>query len=486
MRRTATVAGVEVPLGHFVAGEWRESEATFTDTSPVDGAVLAEMPRGSVGDAADAVSAAVDAFEVWSSTDPARRAQILHAIADGVEARREDLAIVETLDNGALLRSHLTSVVPRVAHNFRFFADQLLALVHDDFDTRGHRNHVSWEPAGVAVAITPWNAPLMLSTWKVAPALAAGNTVVLKPAEWSPLTASLLAEIAAEAGVGAGTFNVLQGVGEEAGAALVRDPRVARVSFTGSVETGRSVAAAAGQNLTPVSLELGGKSPFIVFDDADLDLALSKAAGQYDNAGQVCLAGTRMLVHDVVFEHFVEQLGERARALIVGDPRQPDTDVGPLIAPAHLERVEGFVARAASDGLHPVLGGKRHPRGGLYYEPTLYADVPPSSELATSEVFGPVLTVSRFADEEEAVMLANATEYGLAAMVFTGDHRRAERVARRLVAGTVWINCFFVRDLRAPFGGARHSGVGREGGNWSFDFYSELKDTVFSPAGWRP
>jgi aminomuconate-semialdehyde/2-hydroxymuconate-6-semialdehyde dehydrogenase len=266
----------------------------------------------------------------------------------------------------------------------------------------------------------------------------------------------------------------------------VAHPGVARVSFTGSVATGRSVAAAAGAQLTPVSLELGGKSPLIVFADADFDLAVANAVGQYDNAGQVCLAGTRLLVEESIAAPFTEALLKRIAALRQGDPRTETTDIGPNISRAHVERIDGFVRRSVADGARLLAGGGVSAGlGGLYYQPTLLTGASPGAEILTEEVFGPVLTLQTFGREDEAVALANGTRYGLAAMVFTGDHERAERVAARLVAGTVWVNCFFVRDLRAPFGGARQSGIGREGGTWSFDFYGDVKNTVYAPRGWR-
>ncbi|MEU2629653.1 aldehyde dehydrogenase family protein, partial [Kitasatospora sp. NPDC007106] len=417
-----------------------------------------------------------------AATPRAERARILHAVADGVEKRLEDLAQVETHDNGALLRSHRRGVMPRVAHNFRFFADRLLTLDHEDFDTRGHTNHVSWDPAGPCVLITPWNAPLMLATWKVAPALAAGNTVVLKPAEWSPLTASLLADIAAEAGLPAGVLNVVQGLGAEIGDALTSHPDVRRISFTGSVPTAKRIAASAAANLTPLSLELGGKSPLLVFADADLDLAADLAVEQYDNAGQVCLAATRLLVEEGVVEEFTRRFTERAARLVQGDPREEATDIGPTVHPRQLEKIDGFVRRAVAAGARAVVGG--HRKDAQYYAPTLLTDVAQDSEIVQEEVFGPVLTLQTFRTEDEAVRLANDTRFGLAATVATGSRERAERVTAQLVAGTVWVNCFFVRDLGAPFGGARHSGVGREGGDWSFDFYCDLKNTVTAPKGW--
>jgi 5-carboxymethyl-2-hydroxymuconic-semialdehyde dehydrogenase len=480
---TLTVAGVAVDTRHWIGGERVASAETFTDVSPIDGSVLGEISRGTATEAAAAVAAAKAAFPAWAATPRAERARLLHAVADGVEKRLEELAVVETTDNGALLRSHRRGVMPRVAHNFRFFSDWLVRLDHEDFDTRGHTNHVSWDPAGPCVLITPWNAPLMLATWKVAPALAAGDTVVLKPAEWSPLTASLLADIAAEAGLPAGVLNVVQGYGSEMGDALTSHPDVRRISFTGSVPTARRIAASAAANLTPLSLELGGKSPLLVFADADLDVAVDLAVEQYDNAGQVCLAATRLLVEEPVAEEFTRRFVEKAASLKQGDPRDEATDIGPTIHPRQLEKIDGFVRRAIAAGARAVVGG--HRGEGQYYAPTLLTGVAQDSEIVQEEVFGPVLTLQTFADEEEAIRLANGTRFGLAATVATGDAERAERVGAQLVAGTVWVNCFFVRDLRAPFGGSRLSGVGREGGTWSFDFYCDVKNTVTAPNGWN-
>ncbi|HEY1625034.1 MAG TPA: aldehyde dehydrogenase [Streptosporangiaceae bacterium] len=473
---------------HWIGGERVASQSTFTDISPIDETPIAELHRGGAAEINRAVEAAKDAFPAWAATSPADRAAVLNKIADGIERYLPELAEVETQDNGGLLRSHRNSVLPRAAHNFRFFADWLLHLDGESPDIRGHAQHVSWDASGVTAIITPWNAPLMLATWRIAPALAAGNTVVAKPPEWAPLTASMLAGITREAGLPAGVFNVVQGLGAEAGAPLVAHPDVARVCFTGSVATGRLVAASAGAQLTPVSLELGGKSPLIVFEDADLDLAVRHAAGQYDNAGQVCLAGTRLLVHESLVTEFTERLVARASVMKQGDPREEDTDLGPLISRQHLERVDGFVRRAVADGARVVFGGGAGPgpegESTLYYRPTLLTDALPGSEILTEEVFGPVLTLQTFGSQDEAIALANGTKYGLAATVFTGSRERAERVSARLVAGTVWVNCFFVRDLRAPFGGAGQSGIGREGGTWSFDFYSDVKNTVYAPEGW--
>jgi len=426
----ARVAGVGVDTRHWIGGRRVPcsfpAAATFTDLSPIDEQPLAEVARGGQAEVEAAVRAAQQAFADWSATPPQARASVLRAIADGITARVADLAQVETADNGALLRSHLRSVMPRAAQNFRFFADWLGQLDGGDLDIGGHREQVSWAPSGVTAVITPWNAPLMLATWRIAPALATGNTVVAKPPEWAPLTASLLADITRDAGLPDGVFNVVQGLGREAGAPLAAHPGLARVCFTGSVATGRQVAAAAGAQLTPASLELGGKSPLLVFADADLDLAVRHAVGQYDNAGQVCLAGTRLLIAEPVAEEFLARFLASAAKLRQGDPRHDATDIGPNITREHLDRVDGFVRRAIAAGARPLLGGAANPDlGGLYYQPTLLAGATPGAEILTEEVFGPVLTVQTFADEAEAIALANSTRYGLAATVFTGDRARA-------------------------------------------------------------
>jgi len=324
----------------------------------------------------------------------------------------------------------------------------------------------------------------MLATWRIGPALAAGNTVVLKPPEWAPLTASLLADITAQAGLPEGVFNVVQGLGPQAGAALSAHPGIRRMSFTGSVPTAGIIAAAAAPNIVPLSFELGGKSPLLVFEDADFDLAVNLAVEQFDNAGQVCLGAFRLLVQESIAERFLAAVLEKARGIVQGDPRDEATDISALVSRQHFERVDGFVQRALADGATAVLGGGPNTDlGGLYYRPTLLVGMEPDSEIITEEVFGPVLTMQTFTTEQQGVEMANATRFGLAATMVTGDPERAERVSSQLRAGTVWVNCFFVRDLGAPFGGSGHSGIGREGGIHSFDFYCDIKNSVFAPNG---
>jgi 5-carboxymethyl-2-hydroxymuconic-semialdehyde dehydrogenase len=477
--RTLTVAGVEVVAGHWIGGEPTGPDgATFEVTSPIDGATLGQVAAGGAADVDRAVTAARAAFPAWRALGPEGRGEVLDRLAQGLLDRTDELAAVETIDNGSLLVANHKRLVGRAAHNLSFFAEAARRLDHPTFVGEVVVNQVRYEPAGVAGLITPWNAPLMLSTWKVGPALAAGNTAVLKPPEWAPLSCSLLAEIAVDAGVPPGVLNVVQGSGPEAGDALVRHPDVDRVSFTGSVATGRVVGAAAAASVTPVSLELGGKSPLLVFADADLEEAATTIVGQFANAGQVCLAGTRILVDAAVEGELAALVRKAAEAWTVGDPRERGVRVGPLIHPRQFERVDGMVRRAVHAGAVAVLGGGPHERGGLYYRPTILAGVAQDAEIVQEEIFGPVLTWQTFGSEAEAVALANGTAYGLAGMVFTGDADRADRVAAELVAGTVWVNCFFVRDLDAPFGGARTSGVGREGGSWSFDFYCDVKNVA--------
>lgn len=482
---TIEVEGVEVDTRHWINGERVASAVRFTDISPIDETTLGEISAAGEEEVGRAVEAARDAFAPWSALPVGERSEILRRLADGIDARAEELSRVETRDNGSLLRSHRRGVMPRVGMNFRYFADWAEQLHQEDREIRGHRERISFDPAGVVAIITPWNAPLMLATWRIGPALAAGDTVVVKPPEWAPLTASLLADIAHEAGLPPGVLNVVQGTGVGAGAPLTRHPGINRLSFTGSVPTAGVIAAAAAPNIVPLSFELGGKSPLLVFEDCDLDLAVDLAVEQFDNAGQVCLGAFRLLVHERIAEEFLERVVERASSLVQGDPRDEATDVSALVSRAHFERVAGFVERAIADGAKPVLGGgPNEDLGGLYFSPTILTSAEPGSEILTEEVFGPVLTLQTFSSEDEAVAMANNTRFGLAATLVTGDQERAERVSARLNAGTVWVNCFFVRDLGAPFGGNGKSGIGREGGDYSFHFYCDIKNSVFSPTGW--
>lgn len=474
--RTVDVGGVTVPVDHFIGGRWVGSHTTFETRSPLDweAGVLAEVARGDQATADAAVEAAVAGFSEWGSFSPTQRADVMHRMADLIEAHNDEIAMVETLDMGFMYESMRQRLVARGAINFRLYADLILEAQERAWDAKDMRNIVQRMPAGPAVVITPWNAPFMLSTWKLAPALAAGNSVIHKPAEWSPLSAALLAQLAAEAGFPAGAYNLVQGIGEEVGAALVSNPAVRRITFTGSPETGRHIGVAAAKNLVPFTAELGGKGPMIIFADADLDEAIHRAAWQYDDAGQVCLAGTRILVEASIRDQFLARFRETVDGLVQGDSREATTDIGPSVHPDHLAAIDGFVQRAKAAGDTIVCGGARAD-AGLHYQPTLIEPASNGSEVVQREIFGPVLTFQTFADEAEAIQLANSTDYGLAAMVWTGSAERAERVGRALRAGLVWVNTFLVRDLTAPFGGVGISGIGREGGDYALDFHSDLK-----------
>jgi betaine-aldehyde dehydrogenase/5-carboxymethyl-2-hydroxymuconic-semialdehyde dehydrogenase len=469
------VAGVAVSPDHFIGGKRVAGDDRFEDRSPIDEHLLAEIARGGDREVGLAVEAAAAAFPAWAALGVSGRAERLRRLADLIDENVERIAAVECLDMAMLERSLRARVIPRGARNYRAYAQLSENYEERAWSSNGTSNRVTRMPAGPIGVITPWNAPFMLSTWKTAPALAAGCTVVLKPPEWAPLSCSLLADLTEEAELPAGVFNVVQGIGEEAGAALVADGRLRRVSFTGSSDTGRLVATAAARNLVPFTAELGGKGPLVVFADADLDAAAKKAALQYDDSGQNCMAGTRVLVEETAAGEFLERFHSAVDAQVLGDPREEATTISPLIHREHLARVEGFVERARANGDRIVRGGHVAEIGGLWYEPTLVEPRSNDSEIVQREVFGPVLTFQTFGTEEEAVSLANSTEYGLAAIVYTSSAARAERVGRSLRAGTVWVNCFLVRDLTAPFGGIGISGVGREGGEYALDFYSDLK-----------
>ncbi|WP_298193815.1 aldehyde dehydrogenase family protein [Novosphingobium sp.] len=470
------IDGVSVSPDHFIGGKRVTSPGTFETRCPFEWSrKLADMARGNAQTAALAADAASAAFPAWAALSAAERGVFLHRLADLIEANVEKLAMVECLDMGMLLESLRLRVILRGAANFRNYADLATGREERVWSSRGTLNRVIRMPAGPALIITPWNAPFMLSTWKCAPALAAGNTVILKPADWSPLSASVLADLIEEAGFPAGVFNILQGLGAELGNALTSDPRIKRISFTGSVPTARIIGKAAAENIVPFTAELGGKSPLLVFADADIDAAAKKAAGQFDDSGQVCMAGTRIIVEESVKDEFLAKFHAYTDAHVMGDSRDPATTMSALIHPVHAERVLGFIERARAAGDTIVRGGKRWKEGANWIEPTLIVPRDNQSEVVQNEVFGPVLTFQTFRDEAEGIALANSTAYGLSGIVYTGSEERANRVGRAVRGGTVWVNTFLVRDLTAPFGGIGISGIGREGGDYALDFHSDLK-----------
>jgi aminomuconate-semialdehyde/2-hydroxymuconate-6-semialdehyde dehydrogenase len=464
--------------GHLVdAG----SGETFETRDPHDDTLLGTVARGTAADAQAAITAARTAFDEgpWPWMSPKERQKILHAVADAVDSHRDELAMLETRDAGKIIRQSLHGEMPRVAHNLRFFADYAAMAADEAYPDGGLLSYTLHPPAGVVSAISPWNAPLMLATWKLAPALAFGNTAILKPAPQTPLTAARFGELALAAGLPEGVLNVVHGFGgDEVAGPLTSDARVDRITFPGSSATGRAIMAAAAANLTPVSAELGGKSANIVFADADLDVAVPESIkAAFAGNGQVCFAGTRLFVQREILPEFLERFVAAAKRIVIGDPKSFLTDMGPLIEQRHLDKVHRYVELAGREGGEIVLGGARLDSvacaGGFYYPPTVVTGLRNDSRTAQEEIFGPVETVIPFDTEDEVIRLANSTAYGLSGILFTRNLDRAHRLAARWKAGTVWINTYFERDLRLPFGGEGISGVGREGGQHSREFFTE-------------
>ncbi|MGJ5133138.1 5-carboxymethyl-2-hydroxymuconate semialdehyde dehydrogenase [Bradyrhizobium oligotrophicum] len=467
-------------IGHFIDGKVVPaiSGATFETKSPIDGAVLAKVARGNAEDIDRAATSAALAFRSWRDMAPAMRRKLLHRVADAIEDHADDIAVLECIDTGQAYRFMAKAAI-RAAENFRFFADKCTEA-RDGLSTPSdeHWNISTRVPIGPVGVITPWNTPFMLSTWKIAPALAAGCTVVHKPAEWSPITAQWLAKLAKDAGIPDGVLNTVHGFGEEAGKALTEHPAIKAIGFVGESSTGSAIMAQGAPTLKRVHFELGGKNPVIVFDDADLDRALDAVVFMiYSLNGERCTSSSRLLVQQSIAETFTAKLAARVRALKVGHPLDPATEIGPLIHERHLAKVCSYVDVAREDGAIIAVGGKRFdgPGGGHYVEPTLVTGARQTMRVAQEEVFGPFLTVIPFRDEADAIAIANDVQYGLTGYVWTGDMGRALRVADALEAGMIWLNSENVRHLPTPFGGMKASGIGRDGGDYSFDFYMETK-----------
>ncbi|WP_326795014.1 5-carboxymethyl-2-hydroxymuconate semialdehyde dehydrogenase [Streptomyces sp. NBC_01808] len=466
-------------IPHWIGGTLVDAAdgRTFDVADPVSNTAYAQAARGSAADVDRAVTAARVAFPEWAGLSNRARAGVLNRIADAVEARHDRLAAFESYDSGLPI-TQARGQARRAAENFRYFAGVIVALGEEAFRQGDDQfSYVVRTPVGVAGLITPWNTPFMLESWKLAPALAAGCTLVLKPAEWTPLSASLWPEIFEEAGAPAGVVNIVHGIGVEAGQALVDHPDVPLISFTGSTDTGRHIIRSSAEHLKTVSMELGGKSPVVVFADADLEAALDSVVfGVFSLNGERCTAGSRVVVERPLYGEFTRRLAERAAKVRVGLPSDPATEVGALVHPEHYERVLNYVEIGRKEG-RLVAGGSRpdHLADGNYLQPTVFADVERDARIFQEEIFGPVVAVTPFDDENEAVELANATQFGLAAYVWTSDIKRGHRIAHAVESGMVWINSHNVRDLRTPFGGVKVSGVGREGGVHSIDFYTESK-----------
>jgi aminomuconate-semialdehyde/2-hydroxymuconate-6-semialdehyde dehydrogenase len=478
-------------LAHVVAGAGvaPANGDYLDDLSPATGEVLARIPRGTAPDVAAAVAAAKAAAPGWAATPVEERARLLDSVADAIEARLEQLAELESQDTGKPIALARRVDIPRARDNFRFFAGAVRHSESAMHPMPGAINYTVRKPVGVVGLITPWNLPLYLLSWKTAPALAMGNTIVAKPSELTPLTAAALADILREVGLPDGVFNLVHGLGHEVGQALVEHPDVRAISFTGGTATGARVAATAAPMFKKLSLELGGKNATLVFADCDLDAAVEGAVrAGFTNQGQVCLCGSRILVERSLHDVFVERLVERVEAMRVGDPAAEGTQVGALISLAHREKVEGYVQLARDEGGTIRTGGERPELAGplsegAFLRPTVVTGLAPSCRTATEEIFGPVVTVHPFDSEAEALEQANGVRYGLSASVWTRDLSRAHRVSAALETGMVWVNTWLLRDLRVPFGGLKDSGVGREGGRYSLEFFSESRNVCIKIDG---
>ncbi len=469
-------------LANYINGTLAEPvNGRYLDNiDPSTGLVYSKIPAGDAADVQLAVEAAGRAFATWSQMPAADRSGILVRLADLIHEHREALAEAECVDNGKPRSLAEQMDIPRAEDNIRFFATAILHWSSEAHIMENRAiNYTNRKPIGVVACISPWNLPLYLFTWKIAPALALGNCVVAKPSEITPMTAFLFSKLCIEAGLPAGVLNIVHGLGAEAGDALVNHPRVKAVSFTGGTATGARIAAAVAPKFKKLSLELGGKNPTIIFDDCDYDKMLrTTLRAAFANQGQICLCGSRILVHESLYERFVADFTAKVSAMKVGDPILTDTRTGAVVSEAHMNKILSYIELAKQEGGTVLCGGKRvivegRCAGGFFVEPTVIAGLGPECRTNREEIFGPVVTIQSFSDEEHALQLANATEYGLAASLWTSDVTRAHRFSAQLETGIVWVNTWLLRDLRTPFGGVKHSGVGREGGWEALRFFTE-------------
>lgn len=472
-------------LQNFIAGQFCDpvSNRWLDVESPSRGQIYGKCPNSDELDVDKAVEAASDALNRWRAIDPHTRAEFSYKIADLLEASAEEFALAESQDQGKPLSLARTMDIPRAIENFRFFAGKALHTSSDSFRTNEHVLHYTERsPLGVVALISPWNLPLYLLSWKIAPTIAFGNTVVCKPSELTPLTAFKLCHVLSQAGLPAGVVNMVFGTGPSAGQPLVAHKKVRAVSFTGGTKTGAQIAATAAPQFKKLSLELGGKNPNIIFEDANFDVAVQTSVrSSFLNQGEICLCASRIYVQKSIFEKFIQSFVEHTKRFKVGHPLHADTKVGALVSAEHLAKVDSYVQIALADGGQLLTGGRRETlngecEGGYFYQPTILTGVPHTSRAIQEEIFGPVATVTPFETEAEVLNLANELNYGLAASIWTENLSRAHRVAKKIESGLVWVNGWLLRDLRTPFGGMKASGVGREGGDWSYDFFTECKD----------
>ncbi|WP_297103193.1 betaine-aldehyde dehydrogenase [uncultured Devosia sp.] len=470
---------VQPPASHFIDGRYVEDNAgqSIACIYPASGEVVARLHSATPRIIEQALASAARAQKEWSALKPVVRGRVLRKAADIIRARNQDLSEIETLDTGKPIQETLVADAASGADALEYFGGLAATMTGETVPLGSDFVYTIREPLGVCVGIGAWNYPTQIACWKAAPALAAGNAMIFKPSEVTPLGALKLAEILVEAGAPPGLFNVVQGYGD-VGAALIGDPRVAKVSLTGSVGTGRKVYAAAASGMRHVTMELGGKSPLIIFDDADIDSAVSAAINaNFYSSGQICSNGTRVFVHDAVRPTFLERLVSRTAKAVIGDPLDEATQVGPLVSEAQRSKVLGYIETGKAEGAKLLIGGRVPPNRneGFYVEPTVFADVTDDMTIAREEIFGPVMSVLGFSDEADAIARANATDFGLAAGVFTADLTRAHRVIGQLQAGTCWINTYNLTPVEAPFGGVKQSGVGRENSRAALDHYSQIK-----------
>ncbi|KVQ02056.1 2-hydroxymuconic semialdehyde dehydrogenase [Burkholderia ubonensis] len=474
-------------IKHWIDGREVESRDTFTTLNPATGEVIADVASGGEAEVDAAVRAAKAAFPKWANTPAKERAKLMRRLGELIERNVPALAALETQDTGLPIAQTSKQLIPRASENFNFFAQVCVQMNGRTYPVDDQMlNYTLYQPVGVCALISPWNVPFMTATWKTAPCLALGNTAVLKMSELSPLTADQLGRLALEAGIPPGVLNVVQGYGATAGDALVRHPDVRAVSFTGGTVTGKKIIERAG--LKKYSMELGGKSPVLVFDDADFDRALDASLFTiFSINGERCTAGSRIFVQRSIYDRFVQEFARRANNLVVGDPADPATQLGAMITRAHWEKVTGYIRIGEQEGARLVAGGADQPanlpahlRSGNFVRPTVFADVDNRMRIAQEEIFGPVACLIPFDDEDEGLRLANATRYGLASYIWTQDVGKVHRLARGIEAGMVFVNSQNVRDLRQPFGGVKESGTGREGGEYSFEVFAEIKNVCIS------